>query len=194
MPDILSACRDAGNPDRVLMFTSTSKMTMAGAGVSAMASSPVNINDARRHLSVQTIGPDKLNQLRHLSFFGDIDGLRAHMTQVGELLKPKFALVQEILERDLSGKGIATWSNPSGGYFVSVTGPDDCARPVIEMAAQAGVKLTPAGAPFAYGLDPQNRIIRLAPSFPPLEDIRQAMEIVTLCLELVAIRQRLAST
>lgn len=193
VPDILSACRDAGNPDRVLMFTSTSKMTMAGAGVSAMASSPVNINDARRHLSIQTIGPDKLNQLRHLTFFGDIDGLRAHMTQVGELLKPKFALVQEILERDLSGKGIATWSNPSGGYFVSVTGPDDCARPVIEMAAQAGVKLTPAGAPFAYGLDPQNRIIRLAPSFPPLEDIRQAMEIVTLCLELVAIRQRLAS-
>jgi len=194
VPDILTACRDAGNPDRVLMFASTSKMTVAGAGVSAMAASPANIEDARRHLWVQTIGPDKLNQLRHLAFFGDIDGLRQHMARVGEILKPKFALVQEILERDLGGKGIATWSNPNGGYFVNVTGPDDCARPVIEMAAQAGVKLTPAGAPFAYGLDPQNRIIRLAPSFPPLEDIRQAMEIVTLCLELVAIRQRLAST
>ena len=193
VPDILGACREAGHPDRVLMFTSTSKMTMAGAGVSAMASSPANIEDTRRHLSVQTIGPDKLNQLRHLAFFGGIEGLRSHMSRMGELLAPKFALVQEILERDLGGKGIASWSDPNGGYFVSVTGPDDCARPVIEMAAQAGVKLTPAGAPFADGLDPQNRIIRLAPSFPPLEDIRQAMEIVTLCLELVAIRQRLTS-
>ena len=191
VPDILSACLDAGHPDRVLLFTSTSKMTMAGAGVSAMASSPANIADARRHLSVQTIGPDKLNQLRHLAFFGGIEGLRSHMSQVGELLAPKFSLVQEILERDLGGKGIATWSDPNGGYFVSVTGPDECARPVIEMAAKAGVKLTPAGAPFAYGLDPRNRIIRLAPSFPPLEDIRQATEIFTLCLELVAVRQRL---
>jgi DNA-binding transcriptional MocR family regulator len=156
-----------------------------------MASSPANIADARRHLSVQTIGPDKLNQLRHLAFFGGIEGLRSHMSQVGELLAPKFSLVQEILERDLGGKGIANWSDPNGGYFVSVTGPDECARPVIEMAAKAGVKLTPAGAPFAYGLDPRNRIIRLAPSFPPLEDIRQAMEIFTLCLELVAVRQRL---
>ena len=155
-----------------------------------MASSPANIEDTRRHLSVQTIGPDKLNQLRHLAFFGGIEGLRSHMSRMGELLAPKFALVQEILERDLGGKGIASWSDPNGGYFVSVTGPDDCARPVIEMAAKAGVKLTPAGAPFADGLDPQNRIIRLAPSFPPLEDIRQAMEIFTLCLELVAIRQR----
>ena len=193
VPDILSACLDAGHRDRVLMFTSTSKITMAGAGVSAMASSPGNIADARRHLSFQTIGPDKLNQLRHLAFFGGIEGVRSHMSQVGELLAPKFALVQEILERDLGDKGIATWSDPNGGYFVSVTGPDECARPVIEMAAKAGVKLTPAGAPFAYGLDPRDRIIRLAPSFPPLEDIRQAMEIFTLCLELVAIGQRLES-
>ena len=192
VPDILSECRDAGNADRVLMFASTSKMTMAGAGVAAMAASPANLDDIRRHLAIQTIGPDKLNQLRHLAFFRDINGLRTHMTRHSEILKPKFALVQEILERDLGGKGIATWSNPPGGYFVSVDGPQGCARAVIELAAQAGVKLTPAGAPFAYGLDPQNRNMRLAPTFPPMEDIRQAMEIFTLCLELVAVRQRLS--
>ncbi len=191
VPDILSACRDAGHPDRALLFTSTSKMTHAGAGVSAMASSPANIADARRHLAVQTIGPDKLNQLRHLRFFKDLAGLRAHMTNIAKILKPKFDLVQEILERDLGGKGIATWSNPNGGYFVSVNTPDDCARTIIDLAEKAGVKLTPAGAPFAYGLDPNNRVIRLAPSFPPLEDVREAMNIFTLCVELAAIRQQL---
>lgn len=191
VPDILQACRDAGHPDRVLMFTSTSKMTMAGAGVSAMAASPDNINDARRHLSIQTIGPDKLNQLRHLNFFKNIEGLRAHMGRIGEILKPKFDLVNELLERNLGGKGIATWSQPKGGYFVNVNAPDDCGRTIIDMAEKAGVKLTPAGAPFAYGLDPQDRVIRLAPSFPPLEDIRQAMEIFTLCVELAAVRKAL---
>lgn len=191
VPDILSACRDAGHPDRALLFTSTSKMTHAGAGVSAMASSPANIADARRHLAVQTIGPDKLNQLRHLRFFKDLAGLRAHMTAIAKILKPKFDLVQEILERDLGGKGIATWSNPNGGYFVSVNTPDNCARTIIDLAEKAGVKLTPAGAPFAYGLDPNNRVIRLAPSFPPLEDVREAMNIFTLCVELAAIRQQL---
>lgn len=192
VPDILAACRKAGHPDRVLVFTSTSKMTVAGAGVSAMAASPANIADARRHLAVQTIGPDKLNQLRHLKFFKNIDGLRAHMARIADILKPKFDLVQEILERELGGKGIATWSKPDGGYFVSVNVPDDCARTVIEMAGKAGVKLTPAGAPFAYGLDPHNRVIRLAPSFPPLADIQQAMEIFTLCVELASIRQQLS--
>jgi aspartate/methionine/tyrosine aminotransferase len=191
VPDILSACRDAGHPDRALLFTSTSKMTHAGAGVSAMASSPANVADARRHLAVQTIGPDKLNQLRHLRFFKDLAGLRAHMTNIAKILKPKFDLVQEILERDLGGKGIATWSNPNGGYFVSVNTPDNCARTIIDLAEKAGVKLTPAGAPFAYGLDPNNRVIRLAPSFPPLEDVREAMNIFTLCVELAAIRQQL---
>ena len=173
------------------MFASTSKMTLAGSGISAMAASAANLDDARRHLAVQTIGPDTINQLRHLTFLGDIDGLRAHMARHAEILKPKFALVQEILERDLGGKGVATWSNPDGGYFVSVDGPDGCARTIVEMAAQAGVKLTPAGAPFAYRLDPRNANIRLAPTFPPLEDIHQAMEVFTLCLELAAIRQRL---
>ena len=191
VPDILSACRDAAHPDRALLFTSTSKMTHAGAGVSAMASSPANVADARRHLAVQTIGPDKLNQLRHLRFFKDLAGLRAHMTNIAKILKPKFDLVQEILERDLGGKGIATWSNPNGGYFVSVNTPDNCARTIIDLAEKAGVKLTPAGAPFAYGLDPNNRVIRLAPSFPPLEDVREAMNIFTLCVELAAIRQQL---
>jgi len=191
VPDILSACRDAGHPDRALLFTSTSKITHAGAGVSAMAPSPANIADARRHLAVQTIGPDKLNQLRHLRFFKDLAGLRAHMTNIAKILKPKFDLVQEILERDLGGKGIATWSNPNGGYFVSVNTPDDCARTIIDLADKAGVKLTPAGAPFAYGLDPNNRVVRLAPSFPPFEDVREAMNIFTLCVELAAIRQQL---
>ena len=189
LPDILGACCAAGHEDRVLMFASTSKITLAGAGVAAIAGSVANMDHARGHIAIRTIGPDKINQLRHLRFLRDIDGLRQHMSQHAQFLRPKFDLVQEILARDLGGKGIATWSQPRGGYFVSVDGPDGCARTVVELAGQAGVKLTPAGATFPYGRDPRDRNIRLAPSFPQLADIRAAMAIFTLCLELATVRQ-----
>ena len=191
LPNILQACRKSGNPNRVLMFASTSKISMAGSGVAAMAASRENINDALSHLRYKTIGPDKINQLRHINFFKNIDGLRKHMAQHRKILRPKFDLVQEILERDLGGKKLATWSQPQGGYFISVNGPPGCARTIVELASEAGVKLTPAGAPFAYGLDPQNSVLRLAPTFPPIDEIRQAMDIFTLCLELAALQQQL---
>ena len=189
--NILAACAAADHSDRVLMFASTSKMSFAGGGVAAMGASAHNIADARTKIGVQTIGPDKLNQLRQLHFFKDLNGLRAHMRAHACILKPKFDLVEDILQRELGDKQIAHWSKPAGGYFVNLDVPDGCARQVIALTAEAGVTLTPAGASFPHGLDPNDRNIRIAPTFPALKDIRQAIEILTLCVELVAIRERL---
>jgi len=189
--NILAACAAADHADRVLMFASTSKMSFAGGGVAAMGASVHNIADARTKITVQTIGPDKLNQLRQLHFFKDLNGLRTHMRAHACILKPKFDLVEEILQRELGDKQIAHWSKPSGGYFVNLDVSDGCARQIIALTAEAGVTLTPAGASFPHGLDPTDRNIRIAPTFPALEDVRQAMEILTLCVELVAIRDRL---
>jgi aspartate/methionine/tyrosine aminotransferase len=191
LANILAACARADHADRVLMFASTSKMSFAGGGVAAMGASAHNIADARTKIGVQTIGPDKLNQLRQLHFFRDLNGLRSHMRAHACILKPKFDLVEKILHRELGDKQIAQWSKPTGGYFVSLNVPDGCARQTIALAAEAGVTLTPAGASFPHGLDPNDRNIRIAPTFPALEDVRQAMEILTLCVELVAIRDRL---
>ena len=188
--DILTACNVAGHPERVLMFASTSKMSFAGGGVAAMGASNANITDARAKIAVRTIGPDKLNQLRQLRFFKDLNGLRAHMRNHASLLKPKFKLVQEILQRELGNKHIARWSNPDGGYFVSLDVPDGCARQVIALAEEAGVTLTPAGATFPHGLDPNDRNIRIAPTFPAPKDISCAMEVLALCIELAAVRQQ----
>jgi aspartate/methionine/tyrosine aminotransferase len=189
--NILAACAAADHTDRVLMFASTSKMTFAGGGVSAMGTSAHNIADALTKISVQTIGPDKLNQLRQLHFFKDLNGLRDHMRAHARVLKPKFALVEKILQRELGSKQIAQWSKPTGGYFVNLDVPNGCARQVVALTAKAGVILTPAGSSFPHGLDPNDCNIRIAPTFPVLKEIRQAMEILALCVELVAIRQRL---
>ena len=189
--NILAACAGADHADRVLMFASTSKMSFAGGGVAAMGASAHNIADARTKIGVQTIGPDKLNQLRQLHFFKDLNGLRIHMRANARILKPKFDLVEKILQRELGDKQIAQWSKPAGGYFVNLNVPDGCARQIIALTAEAGVTLTPAGTSFPHGLDPNDRNIRIAPTFPALEDVRQAMEILTLCVELVAIRDRL---
>ena len=186
--DILAMCITAGHPDRVLMFASTSKMSFAGGGVAAMAASEPNIADSRAKIGIRTIGPDKINQLRQLRFFKDLNGLRAHMREHARLLKPKFELVQEILKRELGDKRIARWSNPDGGYFVSLDVPDGCARQIIALAKEAGITLTPAGATFPHGLDPNDRNIRIAPTFPAVKEIRQALEVLALCVELVAIR------
>ena len=188
--NILAACAAVDHSDRVLMFASTSKMSFAGGGVAAMGASAHNIADARTKIGVQTIGPDKLNQLRQLRFFKDLNGLRTHMRAHAHILKPKFDLVEDILQRELGDKQIAHWSKPAGGYFVNLDVPDGCARQVIALTAEAGVTLTPAGSSFPHGLDPNDRNIRIAPTFPALKDVRQAMEILTLCVELVAIRER----
>ena len=187
--NILSACKKAGNPDRVFMFASTSKISFAGAGLAIMAGSQANMDWVKRQMSFQTIGPDKLNQLRHALFFKDLAGIEAHMQKHALILKPKFDAVQNILASELDGKHIASWSRPQGGYFVSIDTLEGCASAVIKMAAEAGVKLTPAGSTYPYKTDPQDRNIRIAPSFPPLEDIQAAMELVAICIQLVSLEK-----
>ncbi|MBW2060528.1 MAG: aminotransferase class I/II-fold pyridoxal phosphate-dependent enzyme [Deltaproteobacteria bacterium] len=184
---ILQACKKAGNPDRALIFGSTSKITFAGAGLAMMAGSKRNIDFAKKLMFFQTIGPDKLNQLRHVRFLKNMEGIESHMKKHAAILKPKFDMVLSILEKELDDKDIATWSQPAGGYFISVDTPDGCAEAVIKMAAKAGVKLTPEGSTFPYKKDPKDRNIRLAPTFPSLEDIQTAIEILTICIQLVSI-------
>ena len=188
LTNILSATSAAGHPNRACVFASTSKISFAGAGVAAMASSPANVADAKKHLTIQTIGPDKVNQLRHVRFFKNYAGLRAHMTKHGDLLRPKFEAVGRIFEAELGGKGIASWTKPRGGYFISLDTRDGCASDVVKLADEAGVKLTGAGATYPYGKDPHNRNIRIAPSLPPLAQVEQAMHVVAVCVELVSAR------
>lgn len=183
-PPILDLCRDAGHADRVFLFASTSKITHAGAGISAMASSPANIAWTKKHLSKQTIGPDKVNQLRHIRFLKDLEGVHAHMRRHAEILKPKFETVLEVLEAELAGTGLASWTRPKGGYFISLDTRSGFASKVVALADAAGVKLTAAGATHPYGKDPEDRNIRLAPSFPGLGDLRLATEVVALCVKL----------
>jgi aspartate/methionine/tyrosine aminotransferase len=187
LKNILNACKEAGNPDRVLMFGSTSKISFAGAGLAMMAGSQQNMEWVKNLMAFQTIGPDKLNQLRHVLFFKDIGGIMAHMKNHAAILKPKFDAVQEILDRELEGKNIARWSKPQGGYFVSIDTLEGCAAAVVNKAAEAGVKLTPAGSTYPYKSDPLNRNIRIAPSFPPVENVRAAMELVAISIQIVSI-------
>lgn len=190
LKNILKACKDQGCPDRVLIFGSTSKITFAGAGLSAMAGSVDNINAVKKHLFVQTIGPDKLNQLRHLLFFKNLEGINHHMQNHAAILEPKFGMVQKVLHQELDGTGAASWTNPQGGYFVSLDTPDGCAQRVVELASAVGVKLTEAGATYPYGKDPRNRNLRIAPTYPPLDDIEMAMGVLGVCIKLAAIEQQ----
>jgi aspartate/methionine/tyrosine aminotransferase len=187
--NLLRAAAEAGNPDRPFVFGSTSKVTFAGAGVAMVAASAANLAFLKTGMSIQTIGPDKLNQLRHVRFFPDLAAIHAHMQKHAALLKPKFDMVHEILERELAGTGVAEWSRPRGGYFVSLDVPDGCAKRVVALAAEAGVELTAAGATFPHGRDPRDRNIRIAPSLPPLEEIRQATELLAICIQLAAIEK-----
>lgn len=189
LQDILEAAQRAGNPNRPLVFASTSKISFAGAGVAAMVASPANVADAKKHLGLQTIGPDKVNQLRHVRFFKDFAGINAHMQRHAEILRPKFEAVTQIFERELGGKGIATWTKPRGGYFVSLDTLDGCATEVVRLANDAGVKLTGAGATFPYGKDPRDKNIRIAPSLPPLAQIQQAMEVVAVSVALASVKK-----
>jgi DNA-binding transcriptional MocR family regulator len=157
-----------------------------------MAGSQKNMQWVKNQMAFQTIGPDKLNQLRHTLFFRDMSGIETHMKKHAAILKPKFDAVQHVLQNELQGKNIASWSKPQGGYFISIDTMKGCAAAVIKMAAEAGVKLTPAGSTYPYKNDPLDRNIRIAPSFPPLDDIQAAMELVAVCIQLVSL-DRLAT-
>lgn len=182
----IALAEEAGNPDRVLMYASTSKITLAGSGVAFFASSPTNVAWFTQHLGIRSIGPDKVNHLRHALFFGDAEGVRAHMRKHREILAPKFAAVTGILADRLGDLGVATWTEPAGGYFVSVDVLPGTASRVVQLAKEAGIALTPAGATFPHGRDPQDRNIRLAPTMPPLDEVRLAMDGVATCILLAA--------
>jgi len=189
LKNILTACKEAGNPDMVFIFSSTSKITFPGAGVAMMAASENNINFIKNQMQFQTIGPDKLNQLRHVKFLKNMDFIEEHMKKHARILNPKFEAVLSILESELGGKNIAWWNKPNGGYFISLNTLDGCAGAAAAKAGAAGVTLTKAGATFPYGKDPRDRNIRIAPTFPPLEELKKAIEILCICVQIVSIQK-----
>ena len=189
--EILGECAKAGNPDLVYKFTSTSKVSFPGSGIAAVAASKANLDDFRKYMQVQTIGHDKLNQLRHVRFFKDLDGLHAHMRKHADILRPKFELVLDTLDKELSGLGIGEWTKPHGGYFISFDSLDGCAKAIVARAKEAGVILTGAGATYPYGKDPKDSNIRIAPSFPTLEDLGKAAQVFVLCVKLVSVEKLL---
>ncbi len=191
IPDIISECEKAGNPDMVFEFASTSKVSFPGSGIAALATSADNIADIKKQLTIQTIGHDKLNQLRHVRFFKDINGLKEHMRKHAEFMRPKFEAVEEVLEKELGGLGIGSWTEPKGGYFISFEAMDGCAKAIVAKCKEAGVKLTGAGATFPYGKDPKDSNIRIAPSFPTPEEMKQAADLFVLCVKLVSVEKLL---
>ncbi|HHW12325.1 MAG TPA: aminotransferase class I/II-fold pyridoxal phosphate-dependent enzyme [Firmicutes bacterium] len=193
LKNILTACKEANHPDRVYIFSSTSKITYAGAGLAMVASSVQNINRLKKQMAIQTIGPNKLNQLAHVRFFKNAQNVRLHMQKHAAIIRPKFDLVLNLLQTELGDKKIATWSRPQGGYFISFDTMPGCAKKVVQMAADAGVELTKAGATFPYGIDPTDQNIRIAPTYPPLAELKTAMELFIVCVQLVSIEKILRS-
>lgn len=189
--EILSECEKAGNPDMVYEFCSTSKVTFAGAGIAAIASSKANLDAMRKSMTIQTIGYDKINQLRHVRYFKNIDGIKTHMQKHAEMLRPKFEAVLKVLDEELSGLGIGSWSRPNGGYFISFDAMEGCAKAIVAKCKEAGVVLTGAGATFPYGKDPKDSNIRIAPSFPTPEEMAMATDLFVLCVKLVSVEKLL---
>ena len=185
--EILMECKKAGNPDMVYKFSSTSKISFPGSGIAAMAASDANLEDIRSTMRVQTIGHDKVNQLRHVRFFGDIHGIVEHMKKHADILRPKFETVLEVLERELGGLEIGSWIAPRGGYFISFDALDGCAKAIVAKAKEAGVVMTGAGATFPYGKDPHDSNIRIAPSYPTPEELAVAAEVFVLSVKLASV-------
>ncbi|MBD2858737.1 aminotransferase class I/II-fold pyridoxal phosphate-dependent enzyme [Spongiibacter sp. KMU-158] len=190
---LMTACRAAGTENSVYLFGSTSKITYAGAGVAFAGMSPANLKAFKHHLGMTQIGPDKINQLRHVRLLKDSNGLAAHMRQHANVLKPRFDIVLNSLQENLADTGMMQWTVPQGGYFVSVDTLPGLAKKVVAMAAEAGVKLTPAGATYPYGKDPQDCNIRIAPSVPTLDEIAKAMDVFVCCVKLASVQQKLAA-
>ena len=189
--DIGEACKAAGNPLRYFKFASTSKVTLPGAGIAAFAANPDNVGWFKRHLGITTVGPDKLNQLRHVRFLKDAEGIDAHMRKHAAILRPKFDLVARKLEEGLSEVGGCAWSSPRGGYFVSFDAPEGCASRIVELAREAGVVMTDAGATWPYGKDPHDSNIRIAPTLPPLSELDEALDVFVCCVKLAYVEKLL---
>lgn len=189
--NILEECEKAGNPDMVFEFASTSKVSFAGGGISGIAASEANLADIKKSLTIQTIGSDKINQLRHVKFFKDGKGVAAHMERHASLLRPRFELVLETLDKELSGLGAGKWISPKGGYFITFEAMEGCATRIVALAKEAGVVMTPAGAPFPYGKDPKDSVIRIAPSYPSLEELKEAANVFVTCVKLATVEKLL---
>lgn len=184
--EILEECRKAGNPDLVYKFGSTSKVSFAGSGLAVLATSEGNRKDVQAQLSAQTIGHDKLNQLRHVRFFKDMNGMHEHMKKHAAIIRPKFEMVESILSQELGGLGVGSWTTPLGGYFISFDALPGCAKAIVQKAKEAGVTMTGAGATWPHGIDPQDSNIRIAPTFPSVEELKKAAELFTLCVKLIS--------
>lgn len=189
--EILDACKKAGNPDMVYKFSSTSKISFPGSGIAAIAASEANIKEITKLLAVQTIGHDKLNQLRHVRFFKDLKGIQEHMMKHAEIIRPKFKIVLDSLNKELTGLNIGSWFDPKGGYFISFDSMDGCAKRIVSLCADAGVKMTGAGATYPYGKDPHDSNIRIAPTYPSEAELQQAIDIFITCIKLASVEKLL---
>lgn len=192
--NILEECAKAGNPDMVYEFCSTSKVTFPGAGIAALATSENNLADIKKRLTVQTIGHDKINQLRHVRYFKNIDGIKAHMAKQADIIRPKFEMLIDMLNKEIKPLGIGQWINPVGGYFVCFESLEGCAKDIISKCKEAGVTMTGAGAPFPYGKDPKDSTIRIAPTYPSMEELRQAAEVFVVCVKLSSVEKLLQTS
>lgn len=189
--EIFQECEKTGNIDMVYEFVSTSKVSFSGAGIAAVASSKANLDDIRKSMTIQTIGYDKINQLRHARYYKNIDGLKENMKKHANLIRPKFEVVLKVLEEELSGLEIGTWTKPLGGYFISFDALEGCAKAIVTKCKEAGMVLTGAGATFPYGKDPKDSNIRIAPTFPSLEEMTAAVNLFVLCVKLVSVEKLL---
>ncbi len=185
--ELMAECKRAGNPDLVYKFCSTSKISFPGSGVAAVATSANNLVDFKKQMSIATIGHDKVNQLRHVRYFKNIHGMVEHMRKHADILRPKFEMIIDSLSAELEGREVGSWTTPKGGYFIAFESLEGCAKAIVAKAKRAGVTLTPAGAPYPYGKDPKDTTIRLAPTYPTLEDLKMATEIFVICVKLVSI-------
>ena len=191
IPDIISLCEENGNPDMVFQFCSTSKVSFPGAGIAGISASQANIEDIKKRLTIQTIGHDKTNQLRHVLYFKNLDGIKAHMSKQAALIRPKFDMLDELLTEEIASRGIGSWIKPLGGYFISFEALPGCAKEIVAKCKEAGVVMTGAGSPFPYKKDPQDSVIRIAPTFPSLEELTKAAQVFVVVTRLVSVNKML---
>ena len=185
--NILDECEKAGNPDIVFQFCSTSKVSFPGAGIAAISASAANIADIKKRLTIQTIGHDKINQLRHVKFFKDQKGVQEHMMKQAAIIRPKFEMVEEMFTEEIASRGIGTWMHPLGGYFISFEALEGCAKKIVEKCKEAGVVLTGAGSPYPYKKDPKDSVIRIAPTYPSMDELKEAVKVFTVVVRLVSV-------